>query len=237
MSDTKYFNGPIQIINGIFEDKEKVLCDFLYYALYAHSLKLEDEIYNNSEFNRFMSAAKWYGVNLNANDKINKEKCKRGKELFDSIPANSPKVGLNISIFWDYFKNEKSDFDIACLVAFLAIKSILGTKPYCKTNNAFLWARMSGNSKAMIEYTELSGRVRHYANEYQTVKIKNALRESWGLVTYSRYTRGFYVSFSLDLKVLIMEAEKKRKSTKENQYKQHEKEILKAVLQSLNNTS
>ena len=231
MSDTKYFNFPIQILNGIFEDKEKVLTDILYCALYAHSLKLKEETYNNSEYNKFCAAWKWFNVSG-----VDKQKFKRGKELYNSIPAKYPKVGLNISIFWDYFKNDKSDFDVACLVAFLAIKSILGTKPYCKTNNAFLWARMSGNSKAMIEYSELSGRVRHYANEYQTVKIKKALRESWGLVTYSHYTRGFFVSFTLDLKALITEAEIRRKSTKENQYRQFEKDTIKQVLQSLNNT-
>lgn len=43
MSDTQYFNFPVQILNGIFQDKEKVLCDILYCALYAHSLKLENE--------------------------------------------------------------------------------------------------------------------------------------------------------------------------------------------------
>jgi len=77
--------------------------------------------------------------------------------------------------------------------------------------------------------------IQKYANEYQTVKIKNELR-SWGLVTYSRYTRGFYVSFILDLNALVIAAEGKRKSTKEKQYKQHEKEVVKAVLMSLNGT-
>lgn len=231
MSDTKYFNFPVQILKGIFEDKQKVLQSLLFYALYSHSLKLEeDNYYNNSEFNKFLASAKWFNVTG-----LGQAHFTTAKKLYNSIPANSPKTGLNISIFWDYFKNDKTDFDIACLTAFLAIKSILGTKPYCKTDNAYLWARMSGNSTAMKEYSELSGMVRRYANEYQTVKIKNALREGWGLVTYSRYTRGFFVSFTLDLKALITQAETRRKSTKETQYKQYEKDTLKAVLQSLNN--
>ncbi|MDP2888953.1 MAG: hypothetical protein Q8P34_08305, partial [Bacteroidota bacterium] len=106
-----------------------------------------------------------------------------------------------------------------------------------KTNNLYLWARMSGNSKSIKDISELSEAVKKYANEYQTVKLKTALRDSWGLVTYSRYTRGFYVSFTLDLPALVMEAEKRRKSTKEKQYRQHEKEVVRAVLQSINNTS
>ncbi len=219
----------------LFEDKQKVLHDILYFALYSHSLKMDaEDLYSNSEFNKFKSAAKFYNVDLGGGDQTIKYKLKQGKQLFDSIPTGNPKVGLNISIFWDYYKNEKSDFDIACLAAFLALKSILGTKPYCKTDNAYLWARMSGNSNSMKDFSELSEGVKKYANEYQTVKIKNALIEGWKLITYSRYTRGFYVSFTLDLKTLIVEAETRRKTTKEKQYKQHEKEIVKQVLQALN---
>lgn len=212
----EYFNFPVTLLNGLFEDKIKVLNDILYFALYAHSLKMDaEELYNNSELSKFKSAAKYYDVNLSGNEQAIKSKFKQGKQLFDSIPTYSPKVGLRIEIFWDFYKNDKSDFDIACLSAFLAIKSILGSKPYCKTDNSYLWARMCGNAKAIKDVSELSEGVKKYANDYQTVKIKTALRDSWGLVTYSRYTRGFYVSFALDLPTLIMEAEKRRKSTKE----------------------
>jgi len=238
MTEPKYFNFPVTLLKELFEDKDKVLNDILYFALYSHSLKMDaEELYNNSELIKFKSAAKFYNVDLNGSDQTSKNKLKQGKALFDSLPADSPKVGLNISIFWDYYKNDKDEFDIACLSAFLALKSILGTKPYCKTDNAYLWARMSGNSKAMKDVSELSDGVKKYANNYQTVKIKTALREGWKLVTYSRYTRGFYVSFTLDLPALIMEAEKRRKSTKEMQYKQQEKEIVSQVLKQLNNSS
>lgn len=234
MSDVKYFNFPIKLLEDIFKDKNTVLENILYYALYSHSLKLDEEdLYSNSEFSKFKSAAKFYSVTLGGGDQDIKLKLRQGKKLFDSIPTDSPKVGLNIKIFWDYYKNDKSDFDIACLAAFLAIKSILGFKPYCRTDNSFLWGRMSGNAKAIKDVSELSEGVKKYANDYQTVKIKNALRDGWELVTYSRYTRGFYVSFTLDLPALIMEAETRRKSTKEKQYKQQEKDIVSQVLTRL----
>ncbi len=230
MSEAQYFNFPVKLLEGIFKDKQKVLSDALDYFLYSHSLKLELDA---TKIDLFKSSSKYFNVNLgNVSQSF-----KRGKELFDSIPTDSPKVGLNTSIYWDFYKNHKSDFEIACLTAFLAIKSIIGTKPYCKMNNAYLWARMSGNSKAMKEVNELSDNVKKYANEYQTGKIKNALREDWNLVTYSRYTRGFYVSFTLELPALITEAEKRRKSTKDSQYRQHEREIVSQVLKKLNNSS
>ena len=229
MSEAKYFNFPVKLLEGIFKDKQEFFSDILNYSMYSHSLKLDGEEYiYTSAYYKFIASAKWYNITGTTEADF-----KRGKKLFDSIPANYPKAGLNISIFWDYYKNEKSDFDIACLAAFLAIKSILGDKPYCKTDNSFLWGRMNGNSKAIKDRSELNPVVLKYANEYQTKKIKNALRESWGLVTYSRYTRGFFVSFTLDLPVLVLEAEKRRKSTKQDEYKRHEKDVVKQVLQKL----
>lgn len=232
MSETKYLNFPIQLISGLFKNKEETLNNILYCGLYSHSLKLdlgEDEIDN------FLSSVKFYNVLMYGSYADKKQKFKTGQNLYLRIPTSSPKVGLNMDVFWDYYKNDKTDFEIACLAAFLAIKSILGSKPYCKVTNVYLWARMNGNSTSMKDYSELSEPILKYANEYQTVKIKNVLRDSWGLNTYSRYTRGFFVSFTLDLDVLVFEAEKKRKSIKEKQYKQLENEAVLKAMQKLNN--
>jgi len=227
MSDAKYLNFPIQLISKLFTNKDETMTNILYCGLYSHSLKLD---LGEDDFDNFLSSVKFYNVAMGGNNYDKKQKFKTGETLYNSIDTSSPKVGMNMNIFWDYYKNEKTDFDLACLAAFLAIKSILGSKPYCKMNNAYLWARMSGNSSSMKDYNELSEPILKYANEYQTVKIKNELRDSWGLNTYSRYTRGFYVSFTLELDALIFEAEKKRKSTKEKQYKQLEKDaVLKAM--------
>ena len=64
-------------------------------------------------------------------------------------------------------------------------------------------------------------------------KIKTELRDNWNLITYSRYTRGFYVSFKLDLEQLVYEAEKRRKSTKEKQAQLAEKLALEKALSRL----
>ena len=110
---------------------------------------------------------------------------------------------------------------------------MIGAKPYYKANNFFLWSRMDGKTNTIVEVSELSNEIKRFANEYQTKKIKTALRNNWGLVHYARHTRGFYVSFKITLKQLILEAEKRRSSTKEKQYKEQEKEILKEVLEQL----
>jgi hypothetical protein len=230
MSEAKYLNFPIKLINGLFTDKDETMTNILYCGLYSHSLKLD---LGETDFDNFLSSVKFYNVSMSGTQTDIKRKFKIGQDLYNSY-GTSPMVGMNMPIFWDFYKNDKSDFEIACLAAFLGIKSILGVKPYCKITNAYLWARMNGISKAVEDVSMLSESIQKYANEYQTVKIKNELRENWGLVTYSRFTRGFYVSYTLDLEALIFEAEKKRKSTKDKQYKQNEKETLLKVLARLN---
>jgi len=224
MNDEKYFNFPVQLLVGFMDDSLKCLNKVFDYAVYQHSLKLE-----GTQTERFKAACKWYGVTAGDNSKSIAD----GKELIDNTPVNSPKVGLSLSLFWDFYKNEKSDFDKICLLGYLAIKSILQTKPYWKLDNKFWLSRMDGKVKAVSEIWELSGSICRYSTEYQTVKIKNELRNNWGLITYSRYTRGFYVSYTLTIEQLVFEAEKQRKSVKERQYKEREKEAIKEALKRL----
>lgn len=205
----KYFNFPVALISSLFNSKRKVLDEICNYSLYAFSLNIKCE---QQEYDKFLEAAKYFDVPLTGNEE---EKYKSGKELYSRY-ALSPKTGLNTSVFWDFYKNYKSDYDLACLAAYLSIKSIIGTKPYCKITNLHLWSRMCGYPSQVKDLSGLSANVHRYANEYQTKKIKKTLVQSWNLVTYARYTRGFYVSFNMSLEDLISQA-KKRKGLKLNQ--------------------
>lgn len=225
MSDVKYFNFPVQLLAGFLKDKSKVLDNIFDYAISAKVLTLE-----GTEEKRTNDSLKYFGVTHGDS----KACLKNGLKWYNSLPTFSPMVGINKSVYFDYYKNHKDEFEIVCLLAFLAIKSIVQNKPYCKIDNNFLLSRMDGNAKTVSDYTELSPEVARYANEYQTKKIKTELSNGWGLVTYSRYTRGFYVSFTLSIEDLVFEAEKRRKSTKEKQSKEREKEAVKMALIKLN---
>ncbi|MCB6231749.1 hypothetical protein LIS90_10865 [Flavobacterium psychrophilum] len=229
MSKEKYLNFPIQLLSGFMIDTRKVLNDIIDYAVCQNSLKLE----LGTDLEKIKTSASFYNMTLGNN----KNTFDNGKMLYNSLPENSPKVGLSISMFWDFYKNDKSEFDKICLLAFLGIKSILGTKSYCKVTNLYLWARMDGKTNTIVEVSELSNEVRKYANRYQSENIKNELILNWHLIYYSRFTRGFYVSLKMTLEDLIFEAEKKRKSIKENQYKQLKNEALKKALDRLKTTT
>lgn len=227
-NDERYLNFPIQLLSGFVIDSKKVLDNICDYAVYKHSLDLE--------FGTDLEKVKASLGYFNFQENYAPTAFKNGKIVYESIPVGTPYVGLNLSIFWDFYRNDKHEFDKICLLGFLAIKSILQKNTYCKIDNKFWLSRMDGRPKNVNDYTELSDGIWMYANEYQTKKIKTALRDNWGLVTYSRYTRGFYISYSLTLEQLIYEAEKRRKATKEKQYKLQEKEALKNVLERLTGT-
>jgi len=220
-TDVRYFNFPIELLSDFLNDSFKVLNNIFDYALYSHSLNL---VFGD-ELEGMRASEKFFRVTCSNH----KKSLINGKKLFNSIRPHSPMVGINFTIFWDYYKNDKSEFDKVCLLAFLAIKSILNKKPYCKIDNRFLLARMDGKAKS-CDFEALSPLVKKYANEYQTKKIKYQLSDSWNLKTYSRYTRGFYVSFSLNISELIYEAEKRRKSVKEKQNKLLQSEAVKNAL-------
>lgn len=227
-NDERYFNFPIQLLKGFMIDEKEVLTNICDYAVYKKSLDL---MLGETEFENMKDSERYFGISLTSIDRS----LKNGISLYNNIPVNSPKVGLSTLMFFDFYKNDKSEFDKICLLGFLAIKSILGAKVYTKLDNKFWLSRMDGNPKSVNDYSDLSKEVRVFANEYQTRKIKTALRDNWGLVTYSRYTRGFYVSYSLTLEQLMYEAEKRRKSTIEKQNKVQEKEALKRVLERIKN--
>jgi len=220
-TQTKYFNFPVVLLSDFMTNSNEVLDDIFDYAIYSHAQSL----HQGNEMERVKATCNFLGVTLGSFDKT----LKNGKTLFNSIGAKTPKVGISKTVFFDFYQNEKTEFEKVSLLAFLAIKSIVQNKPYCKVVNKYWLARMAGNSNS-CEIMELPEWLKKYSNEYQTKKIKKELSINWGLVTYSRYNRGFYVSFQLKLEDLVYEAEKCRKSTKEKQHKILQNEAVRKAL-------
>lgn len=227
--EKKYFNVPIQLISGFMEDSRTCLDNIFDYAICYHA---EKSLIIGDLSDKIKSSCKYFGVTTGSLQRT----ASNGMALINSIPANSPKFGISVEMYFEFYKNDKQPFEKACLLAFLAIKSINNTKPYSKITNGFLWARMDGKTYSITSVIELSSAIQFYANEYQTGKIKKQLRDSWGLVYYGRYTRGCYYSFTLKLEDLVFHAEKRRKSNKDKIYKLKELEAVQQALIKLNNS-
>jgi len=200
----------------------------LYYALCQHSQNLEE----GDDLVKLKSSAKYFNVTLGDAKYV----FKKGGELIENEIVGYPKVGINTKTYWDFRDNYKSEFEKVSLLAFLAIKSILQQKAYCKIGNKFWLARMDGKASS-CESEELSAAIGKYSNEYQLRKIKNSLVDNWNLVTYSRYNRGFYISLKLPLEKLAFEAEKQRANVKNKKRKDEIKQAYLNAMKRLNDNN
>ena len=230
MSESKYFNFPIQLLEGFLIDSDDCLSDIAAFGVYSFSKHLEYKEEGQGEHEDFESSANALGIRFSNS----KNSYKLGKKLFDSYSSGSPKVGISLAIYWDYHNNYKTEYQKVCLLAYLALKSIAQNKPFCKVTNLYWFARMAGFQTSINDKDELPPELLKYTTEYQLKKIKNDLVLDWHLTTFSRYTRGFYVSFQMDLESLIEQAELRRKDQKIKEYKRQEKLILQKVLMKLN---
>lgn len=220
MENKKYFNFPINLIKGFIDNTHNCIDDIFDYAIYSYTIKK-----NVSQ----EDAAHVYGVTIgNSNKSMN-----NGKLLYESTPVKMPFVGIEKSVWFDFYKNEKTDFQKVTLLAYLALRSILMDKPYCKVTNDYLFSRIDGNTK-IVDASEWSDSIRMYYKDYQITKIKNELILFWNLKHYARYTRGFYISFNMKLEDLIFHVENNKKSKRLKQQKQEEKEARAKALERLN---
>ena len=216
-----YFNFPIMMIRGVWEgwkDKPDFLRDILYFHIENHAQKIEDlNEYEETDAQRFKRSAEFWNVSMSGDVSSRQE---RGAELLAAYEESKVFVGISTDVFWNYYKTQKSDFEWECLIAFLALKSIVGNKSYCKSNNALLFARISGNESSKDDHSLT-------LTEYHRNKIIFKLETEWNLKYYSRYTRGFYFGINVTLQELIFEAESKREKLKVEQLKNTKAEILK----------
>lgn len=198
----EFLNVPVQLLGGFLEDTRSSIRNIYYYSIYSRFIQLT----KGNEKERYKWACEW----LNFEEIDREENLYKGKILYDRY-TKAPMTGIVRHMFSEFNQLEKTDFEKACFLAYHALKSIVGSKVFQKADNKLLWSRMDGKAKAVRDTSELSEKIRFFAQEYHTLKIKRELQENWGLVYYAQHTRGFYVSFKLDLKSLIKEALKRKK--------------------------
>lgn len=234
MSNQRYFNFPVCLLKDFLTDTRACLNNIYDYSLYAYSRTIELDEENKDakiiEFAKMDMSCNFYGFDM-YESQIDMQ-LMRGKRVYGEAGFHAPKTGISLDMYWDFYQNEKTEFEKICLLAFLAMKSILGPKTHCKTDNRFLLSRMNGSAHSH-DFEKLSEPLQKYTTEYQIKKIKNELKANWSLKTYSRYTRGFYISFDMKQEVLIYQAEKNRKKNKLKARQLEEKAIVEKVLKKL----
>ena len=201
MSEKRYFNFPIELLAGFMNNTNVVLGNIFDYCIYKymHDKKccVED-------------AEKYFGVKTgNHNKSID-----NGEKIYKMV-KDKRLTGINESsagdLFWSFYKNNKSDFDKAVLLAFLAVKSIVGNKQYYKLTNQNIWFnRIAGQDD---DCETLPKEIAKYCTRYQFDKIKIELNESYKVSIYAYHTRGQYVSLKMSIEELAQVAESRKHKT------------------------
>ncbi|GEM_PF-4593355 len=235
MGKAIYFNVPCTIFHNALETDKSFMealfkvTDFILYdackAMYKSRLDA-DEI-----------KKKVAGYHINYFDPISS--WKRGEALYIELVEKAKFAPAYFSIsresYWRFHDEESTEFDRALLLAYLAVKSMVGKRDMIRTNMAAICSRMDGNTrpKGIIN---LSDSVKKYLNRYWSKKLLEALFEKRGVTFYGgnskHKVRGFYCSTTLTMEELITRAEADMKERR-NRPKDLLKEAKKAALSKL----
>mgnify|MGYP000983735085 CR=1 FL=1 len=219
----RYFNFPIMLMR-MAPNIRQFCDDVMDYCIYAQSMSLNGP-------NAMRDAGKHFNVTLGNIARSERD----GRNLYNSIDLPAPMTGISHDLLFTFYKEHKTEHEIAALMAFLAIKSILGKKSYCRVTNEHLLSRMAGfaSDKTMDELPEY---LKQYTSRRKMNSLKMELQRNYRLKIYARYTRGFFVSFTLSLEELIREVEMKRKRYYEQNLKNSTSAAVTRVINQLYNS-
>lgn len=198
-----YYNFPAELMRGFWKSEtEKLRClnEILNYCAYDIWCKKGRREIVNADFNQFIREE------LNVEpfyDNISKASFYRmTQELREKYDHNffSGLLFFSISqtIFIEFHNKEKTAEERIELLAYLAVKSILGIRGFAKTNRFFLTSRMACNLKCE---NSLPDEILKYRKRYHFDKLKTILYCKFKVSIYTDKTiRGFYVSLRKDEK-------------------------------------
>lgn len=231
-----YHNFTISMCEICWRDGVKAFCNsIMYYAGYSKWVEANGFV----EINDFQTYYDFVDEECKITLGDPKNAFSDGMQLYKKYYSEkAPFVGIEHEMLFDFYKNEKTEFEIVCLMAFLALRSIIGHKKYARTNFDLMFARMLGF--ASVKNVGNSKVLDSYKTRYKRTKIIDTLKKDWHLSFYSANDglRGFYVSFDMSYLDLCRMAESKRKSSIMKAIKEDEKKAKAEVLKELKeNTS
>lgn len=220
-----FYNFPLPLMRGFWESNGKAqqcLGDALYfYARWVwerRSAKVSEEDFYDfickelglDNF-RFSSKAGLYN---------------RTKDYwwdYTSEKYDGAYFSISSDLFFEFYGKERSQEDRIGLLAYIAVKSIIGRNTFAQTNRFFIASRMACNTKFV---KELPQEIEQCITRRKFEKLKDMLFEVYHVGIFTdRRMRGCYVSLKKDengkpdLEWLGKEAFKNYASHKESAYK------------------
>lgn len=158
------------------------------------------------------------------------------KESYLKFHNSSPWTGLNRDVYWQFKGHNRSEWDKAVLLAFLAFKSIIGNKQWYKiTNQSQIYYRMAGQTLGKGKPPKLPKEIAQFCTRWKFDQIKLELKENWGLLIYANHTRGMYVSTTekMSLEELALVAEHGKLQRRKSAQRQAEQAAKEAAIRAL----
>ena len=194
MRNEKFFNFPINLIDGFLDDSTKCLDNIFSFSIYKHIMEynFKDgfEWVNSADEEKAIEIAESF-FEVNSMNKISTYN--KGEEIFNSVQSNQPYSRIKTAVLVDFFKNPKTEFEKVVLLAHLALLSTNKEKSYSKVDKNFIYSRMNGLSKSLArEYVDeklifpdprikeqLHPKLQKYFTKRYWDKIKEELSERW----------------------------------------------------------
>ena len=195
-----YYNFPAELMRGFWKSEtEKLSClnEILNFCAYETWVKKGRCEIANENFNQFI--CKELGLKMFCNHASKAtfyRKTEKLREMYDHNSFSGLFFSISNELFFKYYDEETTTEERTGLLAYLAVKSILGIRGFAKTNRFFLTSRMACNLKC--ENT-LPDEILKYRKRYHFDKLKSLLYSRYNVGIYSDKTiRGFYVSLRKD---------------------------------------
>lgn len=161
---------------------------------------------------------------------------------------------INENKISEFVKESKKESDWYELVAFLAIRSILGKSKFKVTNNKHLLSRMLGlDSYKQITDAKLSDEQKELISKFTLTddngnntickakmrRLRDRLKLNWRVRIYSRYMKGFFVGMEDKCSIddLVKACEERREKNRLKAIQQNEKQAYLNYKTSLNSIS
>ena len=224
MSKTIYFNVPITIIEGIFENHKDTLNKIAYWA----AADVMNGLKGYNQLAKLMEARRVLQLSFQVNQSVYQLCLDTQKKYSGARAGLSLEQIKHLNQCWGFLK----DSDKVVWLAFIALKSILGNKTYCKTNDLMLFARMNGLVRAYSSEEDL---LEHshpvIANHYTRRKretLRKRLAEEFHIKCYSYHDRGYYITRRLSFEKLmeLVELSRHQKKTYQAKIAKSRKKVL-----------
>lgn len=166
-------------------------------------------------------------------------------KYFDAYDGfkEQPLVSINQKTLFDFYQNDKSDYEKALFAMYAGIRSIIGNKEFAETTGNMIKCRMFG-AKNQIELERILKdekiRIAHkkYTTDHHYKKMLKELVRRKFLMSEVGYGRRTYVSCKLDYEKLptaIVEHKERQKSKSEEKQLQIDKyQAIKEINRRLN---